>query len=227
MNVVSPVKISSLLLLTVISLAAVMVAGCTGTSSGSAPTPTPAASGDLIQLIVNGSVNNQLQLNLSDLDTYPTVPVNLSDMRTNRNGDQYGGPGTVVTNGNGGTMPVRMNGGQPSGNGSHQASTGGPNVVIGPDGSISGSATNGMMPGDMNATGISLNALLDSASPADGATNVTFIGMGGRVTVVPLSEIRASDGAAVVMMGPGIFVAIVPGTSEHYTLLGLLVITVS
>jgi hypothetical protein len=44
LNVVSPIKISSLLLLTVISLAAILAASCTGTG-GATPTGTPGPAG--------------------------------------------------------------------------------------------------------------------------------------------------------------------------------------
>jgi hypothetical protein len=230
---VSPVKISSLLLLTVILAVAVIAAGCTGAGSGTAPGTTtagtlPAASGDAVLLTVTGSVEYQLQLTSSDLATFPAVPVNLSDMRTNRNDHQSAGPATVVTDGNGGNMPAGTNGGLPSGvNGGYQAGTDGTRVVIGPGGNLSGNFSNGMLPGDMNAMGLALNALLDAAGPIAGATNVTFLGMDGRVLVVPLSEIRASAGAAIVTMGPGMLVAFVPGTSGQYTQPGLTGIIVS
>jgi hypothetical protein len=99
--------------------------------------------------------------------------------------------------------------------------------LIGPGGSMTGSDSNGMTAGGMNATGISLNALLDLADPTDNATNVTFVGMGNRVEVIPLSAIRASAGAAIVKMGPGMLVALVPGSEEEHSLLGLTGIIIS
>jgi hypothetical protein len=79
----------------------------------------------------------------------------------------------------------------------------------------------------MNVTGYSLNSLLATASPADGATNVTFIGTGGVVEVVPLSEIRAQVAAAIVVTGPGMLMAFVPGTPDNSTVIGLISIIIS
>jgi hypothetical protein len=225
-------RLSVILLLPAILLATLAVAGCTTTGTGTAPAAVPAASPtatpqDSVVLTINGSVGNPLQLKSSDLDTYPEVPVNMSDIRTNPNVDQSGGPGPVTINGNDGMMPAGANGGPPSGANGYQSGPNGASYPGGTGNGMPGGTYGGNLTGAMNATGFSLNALLDEADPSDSATNVTFLGTGGRIEVIPLSEIRASTDAAIVALGPGMLAAFVPGTAGRVTVPGLTGILVS
>ena len=244
-----PARTMMIILVPIILAAASMAAGCTGAGSNAAPMAVPgtttagADTTSAIMLTVNGSVDQPLELRLSDLNTYPTDPVNMSaigsgrDMNRTGSADMAGfnrtnGTGPADGNGNwqpgmGGNMPAGAGGSTMTGTGGNMP--GGPdghNFVVGQDGSLPSGNSGGFVFNTENLTGISLYSLLDTAEPADSATNVTFIGAGDRVGTVSLAEIRAQKDAAIVVTGTGMLRAIVPGTGAG-TMIGITAIIVS
>lgn len=79
----------------------------------------------------------------------------------------------------------------------------------------------------VNGTGVLLNTLLDMASPASNATNVTFIASDGYSKTANLSDVRASTNATVVIYEDGMLRDAVPGLPSGTWIKNLTTITVS
>jgi DMSO/TMAO reductase YedYZ molybdopterin-dependent catalytic subunit len=245
LNHMSMTKVMMIFLLPAILLAAVMASGCTSAGSSTAPTATPGLttswtgqtiSNDTVVLTINGSVDNPMELTIPGLEGYPTVEVNMSATRMGRGENMTGDAGQTWTGQGGMTFTAGTDSNwQPGTGAGHAMPSGAPdyyfngqsgamadgaggNIPSGPGGSMSFNA--------MNVTGISLSALLDAAIPSAGATNVTFVGTGGRIEVVPLSEIYASQGAAIAITGMGML-TFVPDRPDRNSLSGLSAIIVS
>jgi hypothetical protein len=203
-----------------------------------------ATSPDAIVLTVNGSVNNPLQLTLADLEACPSIPVNLSAAMPGSNGNLSGRANRTLPAGaegnwqpgesgnlSPGSSEYHQNGGgMPPGTGGYYTSDGG--IPPGASGyytsgsepvGVNANAANQFSRGNSsrNVTGISLNGLLDKANPSGSATNVTFLGMGGRVVQVPLSDIRANADAVIIAGRQGMLETIVSGMSGDENVIGL------
>lgn len=78
-----------------------------------------------------------------------------------------------------------------------------------------------------NATGVSMNKLLDDAKVKSGATNVKFIGSDGYNQTVKLTDIRASQDAIIQYTDNGWLKSVVPGQATKYWVAKVVIITVS
>jgi len=61
-----------------------------------------------------------------------------------------------------------------------------------------------------NWTAISLNSVLDNASPTSNATNVTFVGGQGNEITIPLSELNAYNDSAIIIVNQRMLVGYFP-----------------
>jgi hypothetical protein len=233
------------------------VSGCTSSGGDAAPTLVPVAtptvtppgvSADTVVLTINGSVGNPLLLTLSDIEAYPSVPVNMTSFApdTGANvtagapGDRpdasagtrpYGNMTDWPTGADGslppgigsGTMPG-ADGSIPSGTGGNWQGTGNGNIQDGNYANMSGPG--GRSSYAMNVTGISLESLLDSAGRYAGATSLLIAGLNGDVRTVSLADILGQQDAMIIISGREGSRTIQLSLPGNGTMTGPLVITV-